>query len=90
MACNDLGGQIKWAYDTSGWIKVGVYEMKIFNISTGFCVKRALLDGQTFCFIYIDTSIYECFKTFEFLKYKQHESSFSCNAIGTDSYVNMA
>ena len=54
MASNDLGGQIQYAYDTSGWIQEGVFEIQFFNISTGFCVKSGVTHGHTFSFIYID------------------------------------
>ena len=73
MASVDLGGQNEYAYDTTNPNLWGVFEIKFFDIWSGFCVKSVQTDRQTlFRFIYIDenctkTQIFGVFQTTTFL-----------------------
>ena len=47
MASVDLGGQNEYAYDTTNPNLWGVFEIKFFDIWSGFCVKSVQTDRQT-------------------------------------------
>ena len=47
MASIDLVGQNKYAYDTTNPNLWGVFEIKFFDIWSGFCVKSVQTDRQT-------------------------------------------